>query len=161
MSAYAWSQIVERPPAAALRGLIRRYTGYEEWSGRPLRRTEVPSGDVSLIVSLGPAIDVLDPGGRLARHTSFVAPLHDAPATTEFAGAQRGVQIRLAPPAARALLGVPLGELANTVVTLEDLLGRAAGELVERLNEASDWEARFALLDGVLASRPADARRPA
>ena len=83
--------------------------------------------------------------------------MHDAPATTEFAGAQRGVQIRLAPPAARALLG----ELANTVVTLEDLPGRAAGELVERMNEAFDWEARFALLDGVLASRPADARRPA
>src|SRR3954468_12188416 len=150
---YGWWEMLRRPPAGALRGLVRSYTGYEERTLAPLRRTEVPSGDVSLIVSLGPAIEVLDPSGRLARLTSFIAALHDAPATTEHDGVQRGVQIRLAPPAARALLGVPLGELTNHVVTLDDVLGRAAGELVERLNDAPGWDERFALLDTVLARR--------
>jgi AraC-like DNA-binding protein len=44
-------------------------------------------------------------------------------------------------------------ELANQVVDLEALLGRAGAELTERLYEAPGWGARFALLDAALTAR--------
>ena len=51
-------------------------------------------------------------------------------------------------------------ELSNRVVDIEDVLGRDR-DLVGRLEDARTWHARFALLDGVIASRLEDARRPA
>src|SRR2546421_9717915 len=39
MSDYGWSQVVERPPDVALRGLVRRYTGYEESTRAPRPRS--------------------------------------------------------------------------------------------------------------------------
>ncbi|HEY2637517.1 MAG TPA: AraC family transcriptional regulator, partial [Solirubrobacteraceae bacterium] len=44
-------------------------------------------------------------------------------------------------------------ELAGRVVALEDVLGRPGRELVERLADAPDHAARFALLDAVLTRR--------
>jgi len=52
---------------------------------------------------------------------------------------------------ARALLGLPAGELAGDVVGLPDLLGDRAGELVERLAAAPTWRRRFRLLDTTLS----------
>lgn len=84
---------------------------------------------------------------------SFVAGMYDEPAVTEFRGEQLGIGVDVSPLAARQLFGVPLSELARCTVPLEDLLGRGAEELVERLAGAPGWEARFQLLDQVLARR--------
>jgi AraC-like DNA-binding protein len=148
-----WSQFVTGAPAPPLRGHVGSYAGYVERSGVPLRRREVPSPTVSLIISLGPRIRVLGQG----EPRSFVAGLHDAPATTEFCGEQRGIQVDLTPLAARRLLRVPMDTLGFPVVELEDVLGAGAAELVERLGDAVGWEERFAILDAVLARRLAEA----
>ena len=74
---------------------------------------------------------------------------------TEYSGEQRGIQVNLTPLGARRLLGLPMAELARRVVAIEDLLG--AERLVERLQDAPDWDARFALLDAVLLRRLRDA----
>jgi hypothetical protein len=66
---------------------------------------------------------------------------------TEHAAFQHGIEVRLPPLTARRLFGVPMDALANEVVALEDLLGRDADRLVERLHDAPGWAARFALLD--------------
>src|SRR4051812_18032493 len=140
-------QMVFGRPAAGLRGDVLRYCGYRERTG-PLARREVASPAGVLIISLGPRIAV---DGRT--YTSFAAGLSDQPAITEHDGVQDGIQVDLSPLAAGRLLGVPMRELANQVVDLDALLGRAAGELAERLAEAPDWPARFALLDAALAAR--------
>ena len=155
-------EMVSRDPDRRLRGHVRDYVGYVEVTPGPLSRREVPSPDITLIISFGPAIGVSDPGAPEAaaqRCTSFVAGLHDAPVLTEHAGYQHGIEVRLAPLAARRLFGVPMHMLANRVVALEDLLGRDAVRLVERLYEAPGWAPRFALLDDALARR-LDAARP-
>jgi AraC-like DNA-binding protein len=141
-------------PAAVLRGDVLGYCGYRERTG-PLARREVANPAAVLIVSLGPRITV---AGRT--FTSFAAGVSDAPVITEHDGIQDGVQVDLSPLAAGRLLGVPMRELANEVVDLDALLGRAAGELAERLWEASGWESRFALLDAALAARLAAAPPP-
>ena len=40
---------------------VRRYMGYFESSSRPVRRRELPSGEVALIISLGPHYQAVDP----------------------------------------------------------------------------------------------------
>jgi AraC-like DNA-binding protein len=156
-------EMVRAAPSPALRGLVSGYCGYVEDSPSVRRRVEVPSADATLILSLGPAIDVGYPqlGTREDRHTCFVAHLHDTWAQTAFAGRQEGVEVNLSPLALRMLLGLPMHEIANRVVDLDALLGREADLLVERLAGLATWEERFTLLDAVLTARLRDAIAPA
>ncbi|MEU7829896.1 MULTISPECIES: helix-turn-helix domain-containing protein [unclassified Nonomuraea] len=63
------------------------------------------------------------------------------------------VQVRLSPVIARAILGASPAELDGAVVALDDLWGREASRIRERLGEVSSWEDRFALTDALLAHR--------
>jgi AraC-like DNA-binding protein len=148
----SWEMAIA-PPAPALRGVVHRYCGYVEDTAAPLRRTEAATARVTVILSFGPRIDV---GGE--SHGSFVAGPSEGPATTEHAGIQHGLEVNLAPPAARALLGVPMHELVGRVVPLDAVLPSEL--LLERLAEAGGWAARFALLDAELARRLEEARPP-
>jgi len=132
-------------------GWASSYYGFGEHPGTPVRRREGPGVDVVLILAFEEhwLIDGV-------RHTSFMAGLHEAQVTTEHPGRSLGMQVNLNPLAARALTGLPLHELAERTVVLEDVLQQPF--LVERLAEARDWDARFRLLDQTLAPRLADAR---
>ena len=147
-------------PAPALAGLVRRYIGYRESSVLPVRRREAPTGDVAVILTFGPPIDVIDGARRQTVTGSFVAAVGDRFATTEYHGEQHGLEIVLSPPGARRLLGVPLHELGPPVVGLGDLLGAAADRLLDRLASAPDWSSRFDLLDVELSARAAAAVPP-
>jgi AraC-like DNA-binding protein len=140
-------------------GCVESFTGYVE-HGEPVARFEEPLADPVLIVSLGPSIDVIDAAGRRATLRSFVGGLGETPSVTEHDGEQAGIQVRLGPFAARALLGMPIGELANVVVDLDDVLGHAAAELSERLAATDGWDARFDILEAHFARRMADAAPP-
>jgi AraC-like DNA-binding protein len=145
-------EMVTREAATPLRALVRNYTGYVEHTAEPLVRREVPSGDVTLIISPDTELrlpDVRDEARPPARHRSFVAALSDTYSLVEHGGYQHGIEVRLTPLGARALFGVPMHELANEVVELDDLLG--SNELVERMWDAGGWERRFAVLDDALA----------
>ncbi|ADB31420.1 transcriptional regulator, AraC family [Kribbella flavida DSM 17836] len=63
------------------------------------------------------------------------------------------VQIRLSPPTAHTLLGLPLEQLGSSVIALDDLWGRDAPRLRERLHEAGTWQERFALMTTELSGR--------
>ncbi len=78
----------------------------------------------------------------------------------ETPGSQAGIQVNLTPLGAHLLLGLSMHELTNRVVELDDLLGAEGNRLVERLHDARDWQARFALLDRALVRR-LDSARPA
>ena len=69
------------------------------------------------------------------------------------------MQVDLAPPAARRLLGLPLGQIADRVVPLAELIGPEADRLEQRLESAGDWSARLDLLEAWLCHR-LDAARP-
>ena len=148
-------ELTTRAPDPRLRELVREYHDFRERTPGPLRRRELASPDVALIVDLGP-------GWRVEgdRHGSFVGGLYDGPVDVEHDGEARAVQVDLTPLGARALLGVPLSELTRRVVDLGDLLGPDAERLAERLHELGDGEARFALLDRLLLERIGDAPPP-
>ena len=140
-------------PAAALRGRVSAYYGFREETASPIRRREGPGADIVVVVSFGE--DWLIDGERFS---SFAAGLRDRQVTTEHAGRSFGMQINVAPPAAAALFGIPLEELAYREVPLEDVLGEPF--LAERLHDRATWQARFDLLNSVLARRFADALPP-
>jgi AraC-like DNA-binding protein len=148
-------EMVSRDAGRGLRGLVRNYTGYVERSAEPLCRREVPSGDVTLILSPGSKLSLPD-----GRHTSFLAALHDSHTLVEHDGFQEGIEVRLTPLGARAVFGLPMHELTNRVVELDDLFGRRGEELIERLWEARSWERRFVVLDEAIAARVERAPRP-
>jgi AraC-like DNA-binding protein len=148
-----WSEVASRPPAAALLGHVTRYYGFRERTTAPLRRREGPALDVVVVVSFGE--DWLIDGERF---TSFAAGLHERQVTTEHGGRSFGLQIDVAPPAAHMLFGMPLSEVGQREVPLEEVL--AEPWLVDRLHDAGGWAERFELLDSVLARRLAAARPP-
>jgi AraC-like DNA-binding protein len=156
-----WWEHARRAPHPALRPFVRRYAGFQESTGVPLRRREMPGGELELIISFGPLWRITLGGPRASTPGwcgSFTGGMHDGYVLSEHQGTAHGVQVGLTPAGAQALLGVPPGELTRMVVVLEDLLGPAAAELEERLVEAPGWAARFDLLDDVLGGWLADAR---
>ena len=145
-------ELAHGAPGPALGGAVRRYCGYSA-DGAPLRRAELPEAAVTVIVSFGPRLRV--DGEAFG---SFATALYDRPALTEHDGVQHGLEVKLSPPGARRLLGLPLHELQNATVPLEDVFD--TGTLVEELAEAPDWAARFARVDAELTRRLADAPAP-
>lgn len=147
-------ELARRAPHPRLAPHVLDYCGYREDTPAPLRRRELPSSRITLILSFCEPIRLTPSRGVApATFTSFAAGLHDGPVVTEHAGAQHGMEVGLSPLGAHALLGVPPGELGNAVVCLDDLLGPLARRLTERLALAPGWAARCAVLDEVLAAR--------
>jgi AraC-like DNA-binding protein len=123
--------------------------GYREWTEAVLVRRELPIARIVLVLDLGPPIEV---GGQRHR-AGFVAGLTDQLAVHRYARYQEGIQLMLTPVGARALLGLPLVELAQRVVALEDLLPGEAAALVAQLQQEPAWAPRFARLEAWLAHR--------
>jgi AraC-like DNA-binding protein len=138
--------VVTGEPDPALRGSVERYVGFREETPEPIERREGPGCHVVLVVSFGEEWSI--DGERL---TSFAGGLRARQVATRHEGRSHGIHIDLAPPAAHRILRLPMRELAYAQVPLEQLLDEPF--LAERLAEASSWEARFRLLDGVFARR--------
>jgi AraC-like DNA-binding protein len=137
----------------ALRGSISSYDGFREETGSPMLRREGPGRDVVVMVSFGE--DWVIDGQRL---TSFVAGLRNRQVTTRHEGRSFGIHVNVSPPAAYRLFGLPLYELAERQVPLEEVLDEPF--LVERLHDADSWDERFRLLDEVFARRLAETGPP-
>jgi AraC-like DNA-binding protein len=157
-----WWEMAYRDPHPALRPYILGLCGYVEDSPAPLCRREVPAGTVTLIVGLHP-IEINEmshsPAPPPGRITSFVAGLHEGFALVE-SQRQSGIQVDLTPLGAYRLLGLPQSEIANQVVALDDLRGRAVTELVEQLAGAPDWAEQFTLVDELLLGWADDGLQP-
>ncbi len=149
-------------PAPPLRSCIGRYLGYRT-DGPSGTHRGLPSPHLTFIISLDEPVDIARmPGDSQppGRFQAFVGGLHATPASIRHDGFQHGLSLELTPLGARSLLGLPAGELANTVVHLEDVLGPSAVCLVDRLASAAGWRQRFAILDEVLVRRLRDGCAP-
>lgn len=156
-------ELAYRAPAGPLQPFVYPYCGYRERTLGFTDRREVPGIIVPIIINLGPALDVSLPGapGVFARFDRpFVAGLHGAHTVVRTRGEQTGIQVNVSPVGARVLFGMPMSEVANRVVDLEDVLGRDAEVVVDRLRDVPDWGTRFDFLDAVLLRRFAAASGP-
>ncbi|ALG12836.1 helix-turn-helix domain-containing protein [Kibdelosporangium phytohabitans] len=140
-----------RAPHPALRHLVRRYIGYTQHGvSLPVHRG-LPSGTVTLIISLAEPIRVIGGPGGARDSQALVGGLHLEPTLIRQDSFQQGIHLELNPIGLRALLGVPATDLTSDVVDLADLPARWAPSLPGRLAAAPTWDARFALLDAELA----------
>jgi AraC-like DNA-binding protein len=150
-------------PAPPLRAFVHRYTGYWIDGVGPGTHQGLPSHSLTMVLSLGPPVDLtVFPDGtqRAESFDALVGGLHATPVTIAYAQSQRGVQLDLTPLGARALFGMPARQLASTVVPLAALLGRRADSWLDRLRSASTWIERFAVLDDVLVAALLDTPLP-
>jgi AraC-like DNA-binding protein len=140
---------------------VRGYNGYFESSSRPVRRREMPSGEVALIISLGPQWHSIDPGtGSVAGILrSFVAGLDDTYSLVESEASGAAIQVDFTPIGARQLLQLPMHLVSKRTTDLTDLFGKEADRLVAQLVDARDWPNRFLILDRFLLSRTRQYRR--
>ena len=145
-----------RIPAEPLRRYVAGYTGYRQRGVPPARHRGLPSPYLTLIFTLDEPLTIEahpDPGQPPGEFGTLLGGLHSVPALITHAGAQSGIQVALRPLGARALLGLPAGELAGLDVPAEAVLGGVCAELRDRVRAAPGWPERFAVLDEILLRR--------
>jgi AraC-like DNA-binding protein len=141
-------EVARRLPAPAIRPLLGQALEGWTWEGRGAARSrELPFPGVPLILNLGGSWRVED-----TNLDSFLAGLHTRPTTV--VGGQRFscLELRLTPIGTRRLLGMPLHELTNRSVPLEELLP-GVETLTARLRDVPGWDARFDLVESFLGRR--------
>jgi AraC-like DNA-binding protein len=147
---------VWRIPAPPLRPFIAGYAGYRQAGVAPGLHRGLPSPYMTVIFTLDDPMELLehpDPRQSPSRYSTLVGGLHTVPALVTHPGRQSGIQLLLSPLGARALLGLPAGELASTDLEGSAVLGPFAEQVGERLRAGRDWPARFAVLDEMLTAR--------
>jgi AraC-like DNA-binding protein len=145
-----------RRPAEPLRPYVAYYTGYRQRGVPPALHRGLPSPFLTLIITLDePLVMLAHPDHRQPPGTfgALLGGLHSAPALITHDGAQSGIQVALRPLGARALLGLPAGELAEVDLPAETVLGGACAELRARTVAATSWPERFAILNEILLRR--------
>ncbi len=152
-------------PGFGLRGIVAGYSAYRQHGVAPLAHRGLPSPYLTLIFTFDVPLRVAahpDPTQSPGCYRSLIGGLHTTPATITHDGDQAGVQVSLSPLGARALLGLPAGELAGTDLHGNELLGHRADEVCDRLEAATSWAERLSALDAVLTTMlDGQARLPA
>ncbi len=154
-------EVMRRAAHPAIAGALVR--GYEGWVDR--RRSgfdrHLPIPYIPVIIGFGAPMRIRAdgaPDGSGDPHTTFVAGMYESPTVGEAMGQGMGVQIDFTPIAAHQFFGVPMHQLANRVVELDDVFGADARALVEQLQLAPTWTRRFELIDAFILLRMASSR---
>lgn len=156
-----WESAVGQPHPL-LRPYVREYFGGTEETFQPLVRRELPTEIAPLIINFGPPFQLFDSAdpSRYKQISSFVAGAFDSFVVVGTTGAYACIQVNFTLLGMRLFLQRPLHELANRVVSLNDVLGRSAEQLVSELYEAPSWAARFDIVDREILRRLADLSAP-
>jgi AraC-like DNA-binding protein len=125
-------------------GAIVTAVGYETVREQPTDHRGLPSPFLTFIVTLDTPVVLAGEGGERGLDV-VVAGLGTEAEIVRMSRRQVGLQAAVHPLAARRLFGMPAAELARRSYEGEDVLGAAAPRLRERLAEAGDWDARFAI----------------
>jgi AraC-like DNA-binding protein len=144
---------VQGEPAPALRPFVAPYAGYRMAGVPPSLHRGLPSPYLTLIITLDEPMQMAEHTDRRlppGEYVTLIGGLHTIPAIISHDGRQSGIQLAIKPLGARALLGLPAGELTGVDTDAADVLGPVAVEMQERARTAATWPERFAILDELL-----------
>ena len=114
---------------------VTSLVAYDVDLGAPGVHRGLPTTSLSFVLPMGEPLDVgWGDGTAREKRWSTVSGLHAAPAAIHHDGTQRGIQLGLTTAGARALLGVPAGELSGELLEVADVAPDLA-ELPERLHD--------------------------
>jgi AraC-like DNA-binding protein len=154
---HGWWSMATATPHVALRGIVRgRYCGWTEHSRRPVRRRELASTVVPLIINFGSSYRLVsghETGGRGIERGSFVAGLYDTWVDVDSASTACALQVNFTPLGARLVLQRPMVDVASASVDVADVLGAPGAHLIEQLGNLPSWPRRFALIERFLRER--------
>lgn len=143
-------------PGAPLRAHIG-YIGYWTHDGDlPHRSTALPRGAVTVVIELSgrDRVDFAAVGSSpLQVPAGFATGAGSTSYVTQIDPGRTVMTVHFLPAGARPFLAIPLGELQDRCVGIEELWGVAAVTLRGRLIEARSAAARFALVEDFLLSR--------
>ncbi|RUW51175.1 MULTISPECIES: AraC family transcriptional regulator [unclassified Mesorhizobium] len=144
-----------RLPNAALDGVVTDICGYRETATGHFRNVEYASLTVPLVISFAEPFAIglgrtPDDNDRVA---SFAAGLFAGPVMIESFGGACCIQVNFTPLGARRFFRLPMSELTDNMVVLDDVLGAEGAALRERLGNTPDWTARFDLAEAFVAAR--------
>jgi AraC-like DNA-binding protein len=127
------------------------------------RERIVPSGTIELVINLhDDAFRIHDPITGIERRFrgAIVSGCYRRAFEIDTRAHAHIVGVHFKPGGAARLLGVPPGELADAHVDLDDLWGRGATELRERLCSAPSARQRFDVLERALVARVSQRPHP-
>ena len=144
------------PPLSDFVALLWLYEGYVQ----PHRKERLlPDGSMELVINLNEDETRLYDPHDTTRFQTLRGPVvvgaHSEFFVIDTAEQHTVAGVHFKPGGAFPFLGLPAGELHNAMVSLEDLWGRLANELRERLLEAGTPQARLHVLEEALLARAA------
>lgn len=144
-----------REPRPELHGLVSGFFGYDE-RGQAMDNLIEPAGlDIPLIINFGTAFEI----GLGRRPTasdrigSFAAGLFAGPIVMNSDGLAQCIQVNFTPIGGRLFFGVPLRELAEKMIQLDDLSDSGIDRLARRLAETNSWRTRLDLTQAYVTTR--------
>ena len=147
-----------RSPPAALAPFVERLWGVRG-VGHYHVECVVPNGAMELMVNLGPVQRIVRYGAREADdpfRRAWLSGIQDQPLVHASPKGADHVSVRFKPGGAHAFFDLPMDELTDRVVELEDLIGgQAAGDLIARVRAADSDAARCRVLERWLLERRA------
>lgn len=150
--------MVRRAPCAALSGIVTEFIGYRETQSGHFRQFEPASLIAPLVISFGQPFSIAfgrEPGQQ-DRIATFAAGLSRGHIVIDSFGAAYCLQVNFTPLGAWRFFGLPMQELADRMVTLDDIWGSQASLLGEQLHDAADWDRRFNLVERLILARTSD-----
>jgi AraC-like DNA-binding protein len=118
----------------------------------------LPRGAVTIIFDVGQRQQLhfyaADSTTRLSVPPAFITGSHTASYVSNIAAGEPVMAVHFRPGGAFPFLGIPLGELEDAYVGIDEVWGSDGRDLHERLIETSSTEARFQILEEFLLSRP-------
>ncbi|HLY16101.1 MAG TPA: helix-turn-helix domain-containing protein [Bryobacteraceae bacterium] len=144
-------------PAPPLSEFVALLWLYEDYSQPHEKERLLPDGSMELVINLhqdrARIYDSHDPGKYRTLRGSLVAGAHSEFFVIDTAQQFSVMGAHFKPGGGFPFFGLPVAELHNTLVSLEDLWSGEAGRLRERLLEAVTPAARFDILEQALLAR--------
>jgi methylphosphotriester-DNA--protein-cysteine methyltransferase len=132
--------VIAPPPSLA--PFVDRFWIYEGYTAPHARERVLPTGTVQIVFAL-----------RGGRPFSGIAGPRETSLELDTSQPFSAIGIHFKPGGASAFLRIPLGELSNRQLPLQDLWGRDATQIADRLWEARSADERFTILRCALAER--------
>ena len=134
-----------------LRGAASGEVGVDE----DMTQRVLPDGCIELIVHLGDAFESIDAdGGTPTRQaSSLVVGLLTRPLVLRPPGCVETMGIRFRPGGAYPFISLPLADLTDTTVSLDDLWGASGRRLIDRLATARTDDARLTIVSQALTTQ--------
>jgi AraC-like DNA-binding protein len=155
-------EMVQRQPGSRLDGIVSRLTGYREVATGHFRQVEAASLVAPLVINFDGSFGIglgRAPGGN-DRYGSFAAGLYAGPVVIDSFGTASCIQVDFTPLGARRFFRMPMTELADRMVALDDVLGTEGLHLRERLANEPGWQRRLDLAERFVEERIAAAAVP-